>query len=214
MGNSRKILEESKDARDSSPYITGIRMSGECQSSNPTCRKNYRPSERAALVILGILRWFKDIFSSPFASIPRGQVIQHQGGRLSAGQKVHYQFILLVEDNPDKAREFVEALKNYYLFGSVTIFVAHAYDAAQTFFANEDINLVIMDADLDDDDGDGTVLTRTFVEKKPGIIILANSSNRISNLKLTGFGARETLGKKPEKLKSWLFMNDPAGSKG
>jgi hypothetical protein len=83
-----------------------------------------------------------------------------------------------------------------------------------TFFVNEDVNLVIMDADLDDDDGDGAMLTQNFLKERPDLKILANSSSRISNLKLTGLGALEILGKQPEKLKMWLLTNDPTGSAG
>ena len=177
-------------------------------------RKYQRPSERTARFILGISGWIKDIFSASTTIIPRGQVFQHQGDSLSAGKALRYPLILLVEDNPDTAREFVEAIMSYYVFGSVNILAAYAYDAAATFFDNENISLVIMDADLEDQDGDGATLTRKFLGARPEITILANSSSRISNLKLTGYGAVETLGKSKEKLKSWLLANDPAGSGG
>ena len=177
-------------------------------------RKYLRPSERAARFILGVIGFFKDMFTSPATFIPRGKALQHHGHDLPAGKAIHYSHILLVEDNPDTAREFIEVIENYYVFGAVRIFVAHAYDTALTFFANEDINLVIMDADLDDDDGDGVILTRKFLSEKPDLKILANSSRGISNLKLTGFGAIETLGKKTDKLKIWLAVNDPIGSEG
>ncbi|KPJ99185.1 MAG: hypothetical protein AMJ60_05915 [Desulfobacterales bacterium SG8_35] len=175
-------------------------------------RKYQRPSERTARFILGIMGWFRDIFTPSRTIIPRGQVFQHQGHYLSAGKTVQYPLILLVEDNPDTALEFVEAIRNYYVFGSVNILVAYAYDAAATFFDNEDINLVIMDADLEDMEGDGATLTCKFLEVRPEITILANSSSRISNLKLTGYGALGTLGKSTEKLKNWLQVNDPTGS--
>jgi len=69
-----------------------------------------------------------------------------------------------------------------------------------------------MDADLDDEDGDGAILSKQFLSQKPYLTILANSSSKISNLKLTGFGAIETLEKNPEKLKSWLLLHDPVGA--
>ena len=158
--------------------------------------------------------WFKDIFSSTTTVIPRGQVFQHQGNNLSAGKVLRYPRILLVEDEPNIALEFINAIKGYYIFGAVTIHVAYAYDAAVTFFDNEAMDLVIMDADLDDLDGDGLTLTRLFLEKSPGITILANSSSRISNLKLIGGGALEPLGKSTEKFTRWLMLHDPAGSEG
>jgi len=71
-----------------------------------------------------------------------------------------------------------------------------------------------MDADLDDEDGDGSVLIQKFLGEQPEIPILANSSRRISNLKLTGLGAVETLNKSREKLTNWLLLHDPAGATG
>ena len=175
-------------------------------------RKHQKPSERAANFILGILGWFKYIFGSTPTIIPHGLTIEHQGRELPPGKVLQYPSILLVEDDPDIARDFVAVIKKYYSCGSVMIHVAHAYDAAVTFFENEDVNLVIMDADLDDDGGDGADLTQQFISKKPHLTILANSSSKISNLKLTGFGASETIGKNLEKLKKWLLLHDRAGA--
>ena len=191
-----------------------MEMSHETPAYPDKDRKYQRPCERAVRFILGILGFFRDMFTSPATIIPRGRVLQHQGHDLPVGKAIRYSHILLVEDNPDTAREFIETIENYYVFGSIMIFVAHAFDAALTFFANEEVNLVIMDADLDDDDGDGAILTRQFLSERPDLKILANSSRKISNLKLTGFGAVETLGKKTEKLKMWLAVNDPTGAEG
>jgi CheY-like chemotaxis protein len=191
-----------------------MEMSKEVLITNNNSRKYTRPSERTALFILGIVGFIKGIFTSSATVIPRGRVLQHQGNYLSAGQEIRYTRILLVEDNPNIAREFLEVIKNYYVFGSVKILVAYAYDAAVTFFDNEDINLVIMDADLEDQEGDGAALTRKFLDERPETIILANSSSRISNMKLTGFGAIASLEKSTEKFKGWLLLNDPAGTSG
>ena len=175
-------------------------------------RKYQKPSERAARFVLGIFGWIKHLTGSSSTIIPRGHAVQHHGRELPQGKALQYPSILLVEDDPNKARDFIEVIRNYYTYGSIIIFVAHAYDAAVTFFENENVNLVIMDADLDDDEGDGATLIQQFLEKRPDLTILANSSSKISNLKLTGFGAIETLGKNPEKLKSWLFLHDQEGA--
>lgn len=179
-----------------------------------TGKRYKKPSERAARFVLGIFEWLRDIFHSPMTTLPSGQVVQHSGQELTAGESIRYPCILLVEDNPVNAEQFVGAIKSYYLYGSVSIFVAYRYGAAVTYFENENINLVIMDADLDDDEGDGSMLTQKFLGERPEITILANSSNKLSNLKLTGFGAIETLGKSPVKLHSWLLLNDPTGNRG
>ena len=191
-----------------------MKMSKEVQPPNGNRRKYTRPSERTALFILGIVGFIKGIFASSAIVMPRGRVFQHQGNYLSAGKELRYPRILLVEDNPDIAQDFIEVIKNYYVFGSVKILIAYAYDAAVTFFDNEDINLVIMDADLDDQEGDGASLIRKFLGERPETPILANSSSRISNMKLTGFGAIGSLEKSTEKFKGWLLLNDPAGTTG
>lgn len=192
-------------------------MAKENQASNNlnSPRREYRkPSERAARFILGIFNWLRDIFHSTTTTLPPGQVLDHSGQDPAVGKKIRFPHILLVEDNPITAQEFIEAVKDYYLFGSIRIFVAYTYAAAITYFDNEDINLVIMDADLDDEDGDGVDLTRKFIGERPEMIILANSSRKISNLKLTGCGASETLGKNTARLKSWFLLNDPVGKRG
>ena len=189
-------------------------MGKEVRRSCHTSRKYQRPSERTARFILGVMSWIRDIFTSSTTIIPRGRLVQHEGEHLAPGKEIRYPLILLVEDNPHIAQEFIDAIRNFYLFGTVRILVAYAYDAAVTFFDNEDISLVIMDADLDDREGDGAALTRKFIGERPQICILANSSSRISTLKLTGFGAIGSVEKSTEKLKRWLLLNDPTGSTG
>jgi len=171
-----------------------------------------KPSERAAGVVLSIFAWLKCILGSTSSVIPRGWTSEHRGRELPPGKTLRYPSILLVEDNPHAAEDFLVAIKGYYVYGSVMIFIAHAYDAALTFFDEEDIGLVIMDSDLDDDDGDGADLIRRFLNLKPHLPILANSSSKLSNLKLTNLGAVGIIGKNCEKLAEWLRMHDPAGA--
>jgi len=175
-------------------------------------QKYQKPSERAAGFILNIFGWIRYIAGSTTTVMPRGHSVQHQGSKLGPGKSLRFQNILLVEDDTNRAEECIEAIRSYYVCGSVIIFVAHTYDAAVTYCENEDVNLVIMDADLDDEDGDGAALTRQFLSRKPELTILANSSSKFSNLKLTGSGAREILGKSTEKLKNWFLLHDPAGA--
>ncbi len=65
---------------------------------------------------------------------------------------------------------------------------------------------------LEDEEGDGVEFTQRFSEQKQDVAILANSSSALSNMKLTGFGAMEVLGKDPKRLRLWLQTNDPFGA--
>ena len=174
--------------------------------------RRMRPNERTVRFLVRIIDWIKDIVSSTGAARPRGQVIELRGRKLLPGQKIRFAKILLVEDNPDIAADFIETLRRYYVFGDVMLLVAYGFDAAVSFFSTEDVGLVIMDADLDDQEGDGVELTRRFSEQKQDVTILANSSSALSNMKLTGFGAVEVLGKDPKRLRLWLQTNDPFGA--
>lgn len=171
-----------------------------------------KPGERAAGFVLGIFGWIRYIIGSTGVVIPPGRVVEHHGRDLAPGKVLRYPMILLVEDNPGTAEDFIRAITAYYTYGPVRIFIAHTHEAAMNFFENEAISMVIMDADLDDGDGDGADLTRRFVARKPHLPVLANSSRKISNLKLTGSGAVESLGKNPQKLRNWLQKHDPAGA--
>ena len=174
--------------------------------------RRMRPNERTVRFLVRIIDWIKDIVSSTGAARPRGQVIELRGRKLLPGQKIRFAKILLVEDNPDIAADFIETIRRYYVFGDVMLLVAYGFDAAVSFFSTEDVGLVIMDADLDDEEGDGVELTRHFSEQKQDVTILANSSSALSNMKLTGFGAVEVLGKDPKRLRLWLQTNDPFGA--
>ena len=98
--------------------------------SAANCR---RPSERAAHFVLGVTGWVRGIFTSTTITTPRGQVFQHRGNPLPPGRELRFHNILLVEDNPDVSREFVDTINRYYAFGSVRIFAAYAFDAAVSF---------------------------------------------------------------------------------
>jgi CheY-like chemotaxis protein len=170
-----------------------------------------KPSERAAGLFLSLIGWLKCIIGSTSCVVPPGRTIEHRGKDLPLDKTLRYPTILLVEDNPHAAESSLAVITKHYLYGSVIILIAHTYDAAVTFFNDEEVSLVIMDADLDDDDGDGADLTRRFLDRKPHLPILANSSSRISSRKLVNLGAVDTLGKSSKKLADWLCRHDPAG---
>ena len=184
-------------------------------TSNPpegSTGRRMRPNEITVRFLVRIVDWIKDIVFSTGSVRPRGQVIELRGRNLPPGSDIRFAKILLVEDNPDIAADFIETLRQFYVFGDVVIHVAYGFETAGSFFSTVDINLVIMDADLDDEEGDGVELTRRFCEQKPDITVLANSSSAISNMKLSGFGAAEVLGKDPKRLRLWLQTNDPFGA--
>ena len=174
--------------------------------------RRMRPNERTVRFLVRIVGWIKHIVFSTGSVRPRGQVIELRGRKLPPGRDIRFAKILLVEDNPDIAADFIETLRQFYVFGDVVIHVAYGFETAGSFFSTVDINLVIMDADLDDEEGDGVELTRRFCEQKQDVTVLANSSSALSNMKLTGSGAVEVLGKDPKRLRLWLQTNDPFGA--
>ena len=175
-------------------------------------RRRMRPNEVTVHFLVRIVDWIKDIVLSTGGARPRGQVIELRGRKHPSGRDIRFANILLVEDNPDIGADFVETLRQFYVFGDVVVHVAYGFETALSFFSTEEISLVIMDADLDDEEGDGVELTRRFCEQKQDVTVLANSSSAISNMKLTGFGAAEVLGKDPKRLRLWLQTNDPFGA--
>ena len=175
-------------------------------------RRRMRPNEITVRFLVRIVDWIKGIVSSTGTARPKGQVIELRGRKLPSGREIRFSNILLVEDNPDIAADFIETFRQYYVLGDVEIHVAYGFETAVSFFNTKDMSLVIMDADLDDEEGDGVELTRRFCEQKQDITILANSSSTLSNMKLTGFGAAEVLGKDPKRLRLWLQTNDPFGA--
>jgi len=184
-------------------------------TSNPpegSTGRRMRPNEITVRFLVRIVDWIKDIVFSTGSVRPRGQVIELRGRNLPPGSDIRFAKILLVEDNPDIAADFIETLRQFYVFGDVVIHVAYGFETAGSFFSTEDIRLVIMDADLDDEEGEGVELTRRFCEQKQDVTVLANSSSAISNMKLSGFGAAEVLGKDPKRLRLWLQTNDPFGA--
>jgi CheY-like chemotaxis protein len=174
--------------------------------------RRMRPNERTVRFLVRIVDWIKDIIKSSGASRPQGQVLELRGKKLPSGKGIRFAEILLVEDNPNVAADFIETFRHYYIFGDVVLLVAYGFDAAVSFFNTKDVSLVIMDADLDDEEGDGVELTQRFCQQKRDVTILANSSSTLSNMKLTGSGAVEVLGKDPRRLRLWLQTNDPSGA--
>jgi CheY-like chemotaxis protein len=170
--------------------------------------------ERAAKAVMAAIGSVKELLASFRRARLGAQVIHHHGTALVSVGQVAFTRILVVEDNAQTARSIVYTIKQYYTFGEVSICLATCFRTALSFFAVQDIQLVIMDSDLHDEQGDGIALTEKFVVQKPGVVILANSSSRMANMKMESCGASESISKKEAKLRSWLLANDPVGSNG
>jgi CheY-like chemotaxis protein len=187
------------------------------QADNKSNQKTaQRPTagERAAKAVLAVINSVRELIASFRWVRPTAQVIHHKGKALLSSGNVRFARILLVEDDVQTAKSIMDTLIHYYAFGDVTIYFASCFQSAISFFEHEDIQLVIMDSDLHDEQGDGFALTERFITQQPQIIILANSSSRMANMKMVSGGARAGIGKSPEKLQSWLLENDRAGNDG
>jgi CheY-like chemotaxis protein len=172
------------------------------------------PGERAVKAVLAVIDSFKALLASFRTARLTAQVIHHRGSPLTSTDRLAFTRILVVEDNVQTALAIVDTIKQCYAFGRVSIYLATCFRTALSFFGDEDIQLVIMDSDLHDEQGDGVGLTKEFIAQKPEVIILANSSSRMANMKMETCGARESISKNVANLRSWLQDNDPAGSSG
>lgn len=158
-------------------------------------------------------KMFKKIFgrgtSPDIGPQPRDRtIIRHRAAALPEGKVIRFRHILIVEDNVDEAISLVKAIKLHYTAGAVTILIAFAHAAAVELFSEFECNLVIMDKDLKDEHGDGVLLTEEFLKQKPGLTILANSSDYNFNRELVAAGATGVIGKSPRQLRNWLWSHD------
>lgn len=183
-------------------------------NQNRTAAHAPTAGERAAKAVLAAIGSVRALLASFRIARPGAQVIHHHGLALKSAGQVAFARILVVEDNVRTARSIVDTIKHYYTFGEITIFLATCFQTAQSFFSDEDIQMVIMDSDLHDENGDGIMLTEKFVVAKPGVVILANSSSKMSNMQMKARGSMEITGKNLSKLRDWLLANDPVGSSG
>ena len=170
--------------------------------------------ERAAKAILAAINSVKALLASFRTARPTAQIVNHHGRALKSAGQVAFARILVVEDNVRTAQSIVDTIKHNNTFGENSIFLATCFRTAQSFFSDADIQLVIMDSDLHDENGDGIMLTEKFTVAKPGVVILANSSSKMSNMQMKTRGASESTGKNLSNLRNWLLANDPVGSSG
>lgn len=137
-------------------------------------------------------------------------IIEHRGLALAEGKSVRYRHILIVDDHPGYAIDFVKAIQNYYTAGAVTMVIALNFSAATSLFPEYAFDLVLMDKDLRDERGSGVELTRDFRLQRPELVILATSSDEQFNQELIDAGVTAVIGKNPRQLRSWLWTHDKA----
>ena len=170
------------------------------------------PGERTAKAILACILWIKDLLGSFKISRPRARVISHRGKKLPDESAIRFPKILLVEDDAQTAQAVIDIIRHHYVYGHVTISFASCFTEALSFFTSDVIPFVIMDSDLNDENGNGAVLTEKFLLLRPKTIILANSSSRSANARMIDLGARASVNKNYAQLQSWLVENDPTGN--
>ena len=118
-----------------------------------------------------------------------------------------FDHILIVDDIPGYAQDSLETIRQFYNNSELTVYISHTFAASLALFQQYDIKLVILDLDLNDFQGDGTILLRNFLLQRPKITVLANSSERRYNDILLEGGATAALAKDVKKLREWLADN-------
>lgn len=192
-----------------------IKDNGKLPPRDNTHSNNATPSERVAKFIIKLLSDLKSFFEFivySSGSKPQGKVIRHQGEPLPPGQTIRFPKIMVVEDNINIASDMAHAIQRHYSHGNVDIYLAYGISTAQAYFEQENIDLIIMDNDLNEEEGDGVQLTGKFKTARPEVVILANSSSTISNNKLLSCGAETSVNKSWKQLAEWLKVNDRIGS--
>ncbi len=138
---------------------------------------------------------------------PNTKVEHIRGKILKDCRPVIYNKILIVDDVPRYAEISLSTIRDHFTFAELTVYMAYSYAAARQVFHENDIKLVIIDCDLDDEEGDGEMLTKEFLFKDPKLKILANSSRTKFNKKLLNAGAIIAIDKNPKQLLHWLKVN-------
>jgi len=138
---------------------------------------------------------------------PASRTVHLQGDSPATGQPAKFNRILIVDDIPRYAQNSLEAIRQFYHNSELTVHITHTFAESLATFTQYDINLVILDLDLDDCQGDGALLLRDFRLRKPGITVLANSSEQKYNDILLKGGAKVALAKDIRMLRRWLTDN-------
>lgn len=138
---------------------------------------------------------------------PATEVVTLTGNSPSPRRLPRYNQILIVDDIPRYAQASLDALRQFYNNFDLTVFLTYTFADALAAFQQYDINLVILDLDLDDFQGDGENLLKEFLARKPDITVLANSSEQRYNDILLQAGAKAILAKDVAKLNQWLANN-------
>jgi DNA-binding NarL/FixJ family response regulator len=138
---------------------------------------------------------------------PAPRIVTMQGTSSPVSRTPKFDQILVVDDIPRYAQSALDALRQFYTDFNLTVYLTYTFADALNAFQQYDINLVILDLDLDDFEGDGENLLQEFLSRKPEITVLANSSEQRYNEILLHGGAKAILAKDTDKLSQWLEQN-------
>ena len=158
--------------------------------------------------MLNSIRTFLSGFRVSFRQPPPAtEVVTLKGNSSTQRRRPKFNQILVVDDIPRYAQSSLDALRQFYTDFNLTVYLTYTFADALNAFQQYDINLVILDLDLDDFEGDGENLLQEFLSRKPEITVLANSSEQRYNEILLHGGAKAILAKDTDKLSQWLAQN-------
>lgn len=159
-------------------------------------------------VLNAIYKFLSGLTASLHHTPPKSQIVRIKGTMPPDGSHPpKFDQILLVDDIPRNTQASLDTIRKRYEDNELTVHITHTFAEALAAFNLYDIKLVILDLDLNDSQGDGATLQKEFREKKPEIIVLANSSEQKYNDILVKGGANAVLAKDARKLKRWLAKN-------
>lgn len=154
---------------------------------------------------IGHIKKIFSTFNKAFEPKPlESKVVFIGGEKLKYKRYVKYKTVLIVDDIPRYADASLQVLEEHFSAADLTVHIVYNYAAALTAFAENDIKLVILDHELEDEAGNGEMLLQQFLQKKPDLVVLANSGKKKHNERLMRHGAVASLNKDPDLLMQWL----------
>lgn len=154
-----------------------------------------------------LVNYLSGLTASLHHAPPKSQIVRISSATHPPGKTPKFDHILLVDDIARNTQTALETIRQFYRDCDLTVHITHTFNEALAAFNVFDIKLIILDLDLDDHQGDGAILLRKFRDRKPDVIVLANSSEQKYNDILVKGGANAVLAKDTRKLRRWLTKN-------